>query len=261
MIVGLIGAGHIAHALAEGWSRPGLTDPPQLLAYDVDAARAADLSAACRGTAAADLAGLVASADLVLVAVRPQHVGGVLADVAPMLGEKPLVSVAAGVALARLSAGLLPGACVARVMPNIAAALGLGTFLLVPGTLGSHLAQVERLFGLAGEVVEVDEGLFDAATAISGCMPGVLARLVSAFADAGHEHGLAADVAVRLAVSGVHGAAAIIAREGDPAAVVTATATPGGMTAAAIDALEDGDLDLLVQAAVAAATARAKDLA
>ena len=261
MIVGLIGAGHIAHALAEGWSRPGLSGAPQLLFHDVDAVRAADLAASCGGAVAADLAGLVTAADLVLVAVRPQHVGAVLAAVAPLLGERPLISVAAGVTLERLCAGLAPGARVARVMPNIAAALGLGTFLLVPGTLGPHLAQVERLFGLAGEVVEVDEGLFDAATAISGCMPGVLARLVSAFADAGHEHGLATDVAVRLAVSGVHGAAALIAREGDPAAVVTATATPGGMTAAAIDALEERELHLVVHAAVAAATARAKELA
>ena len=146
-------------------------------------------------------------------------------------------------------------------MPNIAAALGLGTFLLVPGTLGPHVAEARRLFGLAGEVVEVDEGLFDAATAIAGCMPGVLARFVGAFADAGREHGIDADVAVRLAVSGVYGAAAIIAREGDPAAVVTATATPGGMTAAAIDALEERELHLVVHAAVAAATAHAKELA
>jgi len=261
MIAGFIGAGHIAHALAEGWSRPGLAGAPQLLFYDVDAARAAELAAASGGAAAADLAGLVASAGLVLVAVRPQHVEAVLADVAPILGEKPLISVAAGVTLERLRAGLAPGARVARVMPNIAAALGLGTFLLVPGTLGPHVAEAERLFGLAGEVVEVDEGLFDAATAVAGCMPGMLARLVGAFADAGREHGIDAEVAVRLAVSGVHGAAAIIARSGDPDAVVTATATPGGMTAAAIDALEERELHLVVRAAVAAAIARAKELA
>jgi pyrroline-5-carboxylate reductase len=261
MIVGFVGAGHIAHALAEGWSRPGLADAPQLLFFDVDAGRAAALAADCGGTVAAGLGELVAAADFVLVAVRPQHVAGVLAEVAPLLGDTPLVSVAAGVALERLQAALEPGARVARVMPNIAAALGLGTFLLVPGTLGPRVAEAERLFGLAGEVVEVDESFFDAATAIAGCMPGVLARLVTAFADAGREHGIDADVAVRLAVSGVHGAAAIIAREGDPAAVVTAVATPGGMTAAAIAALEERELHVVVHAAVAAATSRAKELA
>ncbi len=147
-------------------------------------------------------------------------------------------------------------------MPNVAAALGLGTFLVVPGTLGGARAPVEGLFALAGEVVELDE---------RALRRGHVARRLHA------RHARAArrwpwprpasstasttDVAGRLAVSGVHGAAAIIAREGDPAAVVTATATPGGMTAAAIEALEERDLAAAVHAAVAAATARAKELA
>jgi pyrroline-5-carboxylate reductase len=259
--VGFIGAGHIARALAEGWSRPGLADPPALLYFDIDAGRAAELAAACGGAAAADLVSLVAASDLVLVAVRPQHVEGVLAQVAPVLGDTPLVSVAAGVSLARVSAAVGLGSRVARVMPNVAAALGLGTFLLVPGTLGEARHGVEARFAQAGEVFELDEELFDAATSVAGCMPGILGRLVMAVASAGVEHGLAPDVADRLAVSGVHGAAAIIAREGDPAAVVTATATPGGMTAAAIEALEERELKAAVHAAVAAATARAKELA
>ena len=60
---------------------------------------------------------------------------------------------------------------------------------------------MESLFALAGEVVDVEEELFDAATAVAGCMPGVLAALVLAFAEAGAEHGIAADVATRLAIS------------------------------------------------------------
>jgi pyrroline-5-carboxylate reductase len=261
MIVGFIGAGHIAHALAEGWSRPGLPDPPQLLFYDVDAGRAAALAAACGGATAADAGALVAGADLVLVCVRPQHVAEVLYDIAPDLGAKPVVSVAAGITMDKIRAALLHDCRAARVMPNIAAALGLGTFLFVPGTLGDAREPVERLFALAGEVVELDERHFDAATSVAGCMPGILGRLVVAVVTAGVEHGLEPDVAGRLAVSGVHGAAAIIAREGDPAAVVAATATPGGMTAAAIEALEQREIAAAVHAAVAAATARARELA
>jgi pyrroline-5-carboxylate reductase len=261
MIVGFIGAGHIAHALAEGWSRPGLVDPPELLFYDVDAGRAAELAAACGGATAADAGALVTRSDLVLVCVRPQHVTEVLYGVALDIGHTPVVSVAAGVTLDRVLDALPHGSRAARVMPNVAAALGLGTFLLVPGTLGELREPVERLFALSGEVVELDERHFDAATSVAGCMPGMLGRLVVAVEDAGVEHGLAADVARRLAISSVHGAAAIIAREGDPAAVVTATATPGGMTAAAIEALEERDLAAAVHAAVAAATARARELA
>jgi len=259
--VGLIGAGHIAHALAEGWSRPDVPRPPSLVFFDVDAAKARELAAATGGKAAASAAELVAKADPVIVAVRPQHVEGVLQGIGVALGERPVVSLAAGVTLARLQAALPAGARVARVMPNLAAALGLGVFLFVPGTLGPRVVEVDDLFALAGEVVEVDEALFDAATAVAGCMPGIIAHLVEAFAAAGVAHGLADDVAVRLAISGVHGAAAIVAREGDPAAVLAAAATPGGMTAAAIEKLEERELALTVDLAVAAAIARAKELA
>jgi len=259
--VGFIGAGHIARALAAGWSRPLVPGPPSLMFFDVDAAKARDVASASGGVAAATVAELVAAADLVIVAVRPQHVEGVLQDVGAALGERPVVSVAAGVTLAGLQAALPTGARVARVMPNVAAALGLGVFLLVPGTLGPAAAAVEELFALAGDVVAVDETLFDAATAVAGCMPGIIAYLVEAFAAAGVTQGLAAGVALRLAVASVHGAAAIVAHEGDPAAVVAAAATPGGMTAAAVETLEVRELPLTVAVAVAAAVARAKELA
>ena len=118
MNVGLIGAGHIARALAEGWSRPDVPGPPSLIFFDVDAAKARELAAATGGGAAATAAEFVAQADLVIVAVRPQHVEGVLQDIGAALGKRPVVSVAAGVTLARLQAALPTGTRVARVMPK-----------------------------------------------------------------------------------------------------------------------------------------------
>jgi pyrroline-5-carboxylate reductase len=259
--VGLIGCGHIARALAEGWSRHGLDGAPALVFYDIDSARAERLAALCDGAAVPTAVALVAASDLVIVAVRPQHVVDLLDGIGKILGERPLVSVAAGVPLTRLQDALPAGVKVGRVMPNVAAALGLGVFLLVPGSLNERAPEVAGLFALAGEVVAMDEGAFDAATAVAGCMPGMLAYLVTAFAAAGRESGVPADVSVRLAVAGVHGAAALIAREGDPAAVTVAAATPGGMTAAGIEALEDHRVAAAVRAAVAAATARAAELA
>ena len=261
MNVGLIGAGHIARALAEGWSRPDVPSPPSLVFFDLDAPKARDLAAATGGAAVATVAELLAAADLVIVAVRPQHVEGVLHDVGPVLDGRIMVSVAAGVSLTRLKAALPTGTRVARIMPNVAAALGLGLFMLVPGTLGPAVDEVGALFALAGDVVEVDETLFDAATAVAGCMPGVIAYLVNAFADAGVAHGLADDLALQLAVAGVHGAAAIVAREGDPEAVLAAAATPGGMTAAMVETLAEHGVALTVDHAVTAAIARAKKLA
>ena len=198
---------------------------------------------------------------MVILAVRPQHVEAVLAGVGPLLGGRALVSVAAGVSQARLQAALPLGARVGRVMPNVAAALGLGVFLLVPGALKDATEPVRDLFATAGLVVELPEEQFDLATAVGGCMPGLLAAIIAAFAAAGAAEGLQPDVAERIAVAGVHGAAALIAREGDPAAVSAAAATPGGMTAAGIAALEQAGLAAAVHAAVVAAAARARELA
>ena len=168
---------------------------------------------------------------------------------------------AAGVSQARLQAALPPGARVGRVMPNVAAALGLGVFLFVPGALGAATAEVRELFAAAGIVVELPEAQFDLATAVGGCMPGLLAAIVDAFAAAAAAEGLDPDVAQRVAVAGVHGAAALIAREGDPAAVRAAAATPGGMTAAGIAALQERGMPDAVRAAVNAAAMQAQRLA
>jgi pyrroline-5-carboxylate reductase len=192
--------------------------------------------------------------------VRPQHVAGVLAEAAPLLGSRALVSVAAGVTLEELRTALPVDAGVGRVMPNVAASLGLGVFLFVPGTLGERERAVQDLFALAGDVVVLDEMHFDSATAVAGCMPGMLAMLVRDFARAAERRGLDEDVARRLAIAGVHGAAAVIAHEGDPDAVIASAATPGGMTAAAITAFEERDIAEAVALAVHAAAERAKEL-
>lgn len=261
MRVGLIGAGHMAHALGRGWTRPGLPDAPALAFYDVAAEAAARAAADTGASVAPTLGALVDGADVIVVAVRPQQVAGVLAEVAPLVGARPLVSVAAGVTLRRLRDGLGGDARVGRIMPNVAAALGLGVSLFVPGTLAASEPAVRGLFALCGEVVDLAETEFDAATAVAGCMPGILAVLVRDFARAGVERGLDEEVARRVAVAGVYGAAAVIAREGDPDAVIAAAATPGGMTAAAIAALEEREIAAVVALAVKAAAERAKELA
>ena len=105
-------------------------------------------------------------------------------------------------------------------MPNVAAALGLGVFLFVPGTLGERGGRGRAALRRWPERSSCSTSReFDSATAVAGCMPGMLALLVRDFGRAGERRGLDAGVARRLAIAGVHGAAAVIAREGDPDAV------------------------------------------
>ncbi len=261
MNVGIIGAGHIAHALAESWARPGINDAPGLVLCDVVPEKAEELAAAVGGSVAATIGELVASSDLVVVAVRPQHVAGVLRELGPSLGERNLISVAAGVPTDRLLADLPAGAHAGRVMPTVSLAIGVGVAVAVPGTLTADgWAQVQRLFSLGGALVTMEERLFDVATAVSGCMPGMLATIIESFADAAVAQGVDAETARVLAREGVHGAAAVIAQNGDPAAVRTAVATPGGVTAAAVEALEGAGIHDVLREAIDAGTARAKAL-
>ncbi len=261
MNVGLIGSGHIAGAMAKGWYASRDAESPDLLLYDIAPGRAAEVAGACGGKAVSTLADLVGASDLLIVAVRPQDVAGVLKTIGPQLDGKAVVSVAAGVTLERLRAGLPDGARVARLMPNIAAELGLGVFLFVPGTIGELAGPLRRALDAIGVTVELDESLFDVATAVAGCMPGFMAFIVEAFAAAGRRGGLDDETARRLAVAAAHGASAAVDANGDPLAVMAATATPGGMTSAGLVELRESNLEAAIRAAVGAATARARELA
>lgn len=261
MLVGLLGAGHIARALASGWRRPELAPDarPGLLVFDPEADRAAALDDESDALVCGSVAELVAGSEFVVLAMRPPDVPGALEKVAPVLGGRPLVSLAAFVTLADLQAGLPPEAQVARVMPNVAAAVGRGVFLVAPGSLGQAASTSARdLFGLVGTVVDVAEDMFDVATAVSGCGPGFTALFVEALAAAGVAAGLPAALADELAMATVAGSGELIERGGDAAALRAAVATPGGMTAAGVEVLESGGLRALVSAAVQAAAQRAK---
>jgi len=261
MNAGLLGAGYIARALAEGWHRAsGERDPgPVLHVYDPQASSSAALAADFDACVSESPAELVVASDVVILAMRPRDVAAALAEVAPVLEERALVSLAAAVPLDELRAGLPPGAAVARVMPIVAAAIGRGVFLFVVGTLGAaQVAAVRSLFELAGTVVQVPESLFDAATAVAGCGPGFTALFIEALAGAGVANGLHETMARELAIAAVAGSADLVAREGDPVAVRTAIATPGGMTAAGVDVLEARGTREALTAAVAAAVARAR---
>lgn len=261
MNVGLIGAGHIASAMARGWHASRAAEAPKLLFHDIVPARAAEAAASCDGVALSSLADLVTASDVLIVAVRPQDVDGVLRVIGSRLEGRGVLSVAAGVTLERLRAALPDDALVGRLMPSIAAELGLGVFLFVPGTLGALAAPLRRALDTIGTTVELDESLFDVATAVSGCMPGFMAYIIAAFAEAGRRGGLDDETARRLAMAAAHGAAAMVAKVGDPEAVMAATATPGGMTSAGLVELRDSALAAAIEAAVGAAAARAKELA
>ena len=199
MRAGFLGAGHIARALAEGWRR----DAPARSGGCVPVARSrlrlrcpngrADVRGRLRrrGLRFAGRAREPAARSSCWPCVRPTCAAA-LAAVAPVLEGRALLSLAAAVPLDELRAGLPAAARVARLMPNVAAAVGRGVFLLAAGTLTARAGRrrCATCSAWPGTVVEIPESLFDPATAVAGCGPGFTALFIEALAEAGVKAGL-----------------------------------------------------------------------
>lgn len=260
----LVGAGKMGLAMARSWLAAGL--PPENLTL-VDPAPAPETQrfaeAHAVGLAAAPPAG--ARANVIVIAVKPQIIDSVLAGLRDAVGPETLVvSVAAGISLSRLAAGLGTGRVV-RTMPNTPAQIGKGITGAVAGPEvppeGRAIASalMEATGGLVWFEAESD---LDAVTAVSGSGPAYVFHLVEALAEAGRRQGLAPDIAMTLARKTVIGAAALM--EADPAEARTLrenVTSPNGTTAAALAILmEDEALTGLMDRAVTAARRRSEEL-
>jgi pyrroline-5-carboxylate reductase len=196
--------------------------------------------------------------------VKPQVIDAVVDHISGAVCEGSLVvSIAAGVSCARLESRLPAGTAVVRVMPNTPALVLAGTSVVSGGSEASE-AQVEavrELFSAVGLAIVLPESQQNAATAVSGSGPAYVAMLVDAMARAGVRQGLPRDISERLAVQTVAGTAALLEETGQhPEQLVDGVASPGGTTIAAVEALEAGGFRASVNAAIAAAVARAGEL-
>ena len=242
MIVGFIGSGNMAAAMARGWA--GELD--SMLFSDSGSGRAAALAAELGGEALGNEE-VAARADFVVLAVKP----GKLEEVAPQLGAaRRVVSILAAVPLERLQAAL-PAAEVLRVMPNVGVEVRQGV-MCVAGDAG---AEVRAKLELLGHVVDLPDDQFDEATAIMGCAPAYLALAVEALADAGAAAGLDSELARELVVETTGGTAELLRRH-HPADVRKAVTSPGGSTEAGLEALDREGARAAFEAAVEASLAR-----
>ncbi|WP_046529073.1 pyrroline-5-carboxylate reductase [Cellulomonas sp. FA1] len=254
---GVMGGTLVAALRQGGW--PG----DRVTVVDQDAAKAAALADE-HGVRTATLPDAVAAADVVLVAVKPDVVPAVLEQVAPVLRGGALVtSVAAGVPLRVYEDALPAGTPVVRVMPNTPALIGKGASAIAPGRAveEGHLVLVERVLAATGLVERVAEKHLDAVTALSGSGPAYAFYVVDALAEAGVLLGLSRDLATRLAVATVEGAAAMVAQTGDhPAVLRERVSSPGGTTVAGVAALDAHAVRAGLVAAVRAAADRSREL-
>ena len=245
MIVGFVGSGSMAAAMARGW----FGEFEGMLFSDSGSGRAAELAAQLNGTVASN-AEIAAQADMVVLAVKPAALEAVAPELA---GTRQLVSVLGATSLGRLYQAF-PDTEVLRVMPNLGVQMRRGV-LCVAGEAG---AEARAALAVLGHVVELPDEDFDAATAIMGCSPAYMAVTVEALADAGAAAGLDPDLALELVVETNAGTAELL-RNRPPASLREAVASPGGSTEAGLEALESEGVRRAFEAAVEASLKRMRE--
>jgi pyrroline-5-carboxylate reductase len=246
MVVGFIGSGSMAGAMARGWAG----EFEEKLFSDAGSGRAEELAALTRGKEASNEE-IARRSDLVVLAVKPNR----LEEVAPELREaREVVSVLAATPLARLQAALPNAEHILRVMPNVGVEVRKGVLCAA----GAATDMVWMKMAALGLLVEIDEGDFDAATAVMGCSPAYLALAAEAIAEAGVADGLDPELAHRLVTETAVGTAELLRRH-DPAALRRAVSSPGGSTERGLEALESGGARRAFVAAVQASLERMRE--
>jgi pyrroline-5-carboxylate reductase len=264
LTIGFLGAGKMATALAKGFVNAGLVTGKQIIASDVIQAAAAAFAKEVGAKTTAFNPDVVKFADVLILAVKPDQVSGVLSEIHEHFTEKHLlISIAAGVTLAKLEAGLGAGARVVRVMPNTPALVGASASAFAPGksALPADGELVQKLLASVGVVFQVKESLLDAVTGLSGSGPAYVYQFIEALSDGGVASGLPRDVATKLAAQTVLGAAKMVLETGQhPGALKDMVTSPGGTTIEGLHELEKGRLRGTVMSAVRAATEKSKKL-
>ncbi len=261
--IAVLGAGMLGESLLSGLLASG-RPAAELVVTERRPERAAEL-AERYGVEVPDTAAAVAAADVLFLAVKPQDMPALLAEIGPLVRtDQVVVSMAAGVLIATIESALAAGVPVVRVMSNTPVRIRLAMSALSPGTHAGevHLARAEELLATVGATVRVPESQQDAVTALSGSGPAYFFFLVEAMIDAGILLGLPRTVAADLITQTALGAATMLRDSGEhPVALREAVTSPGGTTIAAIRELEKHGVRAALLAALEAARDRSRDLA
>jgi pyrroline-5-carboxylate reductase len=262
--IGFLGAGKMATALAKGFIRAGLVTPKQVIAGDVSEAACAAFAKETGAKTTAFNPDVAKFADVLILAVKPDQVAGALAEIRDAFSETHLlISIAAGVTLAKLEAGLGDDARVIRVMPNTPALVNSSAtgFALGKSATAADAEIATKLFSSVGVAFQVKESLLDAVTGLSGSGPAYVYLFIESLSDGGVAAGLPRDVATKLAAQTVLGAAKMVLETGQhPGALKDMVTSPGGTTIEGLHELEKGKLRGTVMSAVRAATEKSKKL-
>ncbi len=263
--IAVLGAGKIGEALISGLLSSGWRSPADIVASSRRPERVAELAERYGISALTSSEQAATGAALVVIAVKPQDMSGLLVSIAPVVTpEQTVLSIAAAIPTSKIERHLNPGVPVVRAMPNTPSTVHEGIAGLSAGSHAgdAHVTLAEEALAHLGAVVRVPESQMDAVTAVSGSGPAYFALLAEAMIEAGLLLGLAREVSTQLVVQTMLGTAKQL-RDGGlhPVELREMVTSPGGTTIAAIHALEVAGVRAAFLNAIQAAMTRARELA
>lgn len=255
----IVGGGRMGHALVGGLLRSGWIPPGEIAIAERHEQTRQDLEQRFPGT---EVVEKPVAADSAVLAVKPADCEAAVLET-KAAGIKRVMSIVAGVRIARLQSLLGPEVAVLRAMPNMPAIVGAAASALAGGESACEddFAWAESVLSSFGVVARVPEKQLDAVTGLSGSGPAYVFVLSEAMVEAGVGQGLDREVSRLLASQTILGAARLLTELGEPAEDLRARVTsPGGTTAAGLRALERNGFRSAVIEAVTAASERAHEL-
>ncbi len=262
--VAIVGAGNMGVALARGLRETWEDASRRVSLSGRTTAKVRAVARRLGVRAARSNPDAVQGADTVVLAVKPQIVPSVLAEVQGSIRKgATLLSIAAGVPTATLEASLGEGIGVVRAMPNVAASVRASATAYCLGSAAgaTDRRRAREILESIGTIVEVDEYLMDAVTGLSGTGPLYLFLILESLSDAGVKVGLSRDVATHLAIQTLVGSAQLVRATGEhPAKLRDLVTSPGGTAITALHSLERSGLKAMLMDAVESATRRSEEL-
>jgi pyrroline-5-carboxylate reductase len=255
--IGIIGCGNMGAALIRG------LQGRRVWAYDKQKAKLSKVERSYKAAKAKSLDRLVAGSSVVVIAVKPQDIGGVLKAIKQNYKKQLIISIAAGVTTSFIErkVGLRPR--VVRVMPNLAATIGMSVSALARGKYagGADLAKAKSIFDSVGVSLLLKESQIDAFTALCGSGPGYVYYFMDALLSAGRSLGIKGQKAEEMVVRTVIGAVALASSSKESFKIMAQrVASKGGTTEAAFKVFDKYKLKAVVKKAAQAARQRARSL-
>ena len=263
--IGFVGAGKMASAIIKGLIKSGFAKPENITATQAEIDQLEEKSKALGISVISDNKILAQTSDVIFIAVKPNQALDVLKEISPYITpEKLIVSIAAGVRLAKLEANLPINTRIIRVMPNTPALVGEGMSGMIggKGVNKEDLDYIYNLLSTIGKCIIVDnEAQMDIVTAISGSGPAFYYKVINEIARAGEKLGLDYEKSLLLSIQTAIGSAKMaLNREISMEELISNVATKGGCTRVGVDCMDDNQSEKLFYDVIKSTTEKAHDL-